>query len=246
MEEPRQHYPKAPITEAVIDLRVNLPEKIVLGNLLEAYAEEKDRYPRRSKHFVFEGKMSAGELVAASASQKEVGHVFMSQDGHQVFQAGLDGFSFSQLASYDRWETFSGEARRLWGIYRSMAQPELIKRLAVRYINRIDIPLPVKDFKDYLRTLPEVSPEMDQGLSNFFMKLQIPRPEIKSTLVIQEAIIPPPNPSVVSILLDIDLYREVDVPNEETKIWDFFEDLRKSKNQVFEACITDQVRGLIV
>ena len=65
----------------------------------------------------------------------------------------------------------------------------------------------VKDFKDYLRTLPEVSPEMDQGLSNFFMKLQIPRPEIKSTLVIQEAIIPPPNPSVVSILLDIDLYR---------------------------------------
>jgi uncharacterized protein (TIGR04255 family) len=52
---------------------------------------------------------------------------------------------------------------------------DIITRLVVRYINKIDIPLPVGDLKEYLRTFPEVSSDLPQGLSGYFLQLQIPQ-----------------------------------------------------------------------
>jgi uncharacterized protein (TIGR04255 family) len=77
----------------------------------------------------------------------------------------LDGFAMSRLAPYENWNAVRDEARRLWDIYRSIAKPSKLIRLAVRYINRIDMPLPLGDFKDYLRTVPDVSPDLPQGLA---------------------------------------------------------------------------------
>jgi uncharacterized protein (TIGR04255 family) len=98
---------------------------------------------------------------------------------------------------------FATEARRLWDLYRSVARPSKLIRLAVRYINRIDIPLPLNDFKDYLRTVPEVSPALPQGLTGYFMHLEIPLADIKSLALINETIIEPASQNVVSVVLDI-------------------------------------------
>jgi uncharacterized protein (TIGR04255 family) len=115
-----------------------------------------------------------GEAVGTTASQAQVGYDFPSGDGKQIFQARLDGFAFSRLAPYDCWESFRDEGRRLWEIYRTVAQPEVVTRIGVRYINRLDLPLQNLDFKHYLRTVPEVSPDLPQGLSGYFMQLRIP------------------------------------------------------------------------
>ena len=64
------------------------------------------------------------------------------------------------------------------------ARPNRLKRLALRYINRIEIPLPIRDFKDYLLTIPEIAPGLPQALSNFIMRLVIPNPEMEATAVI--------------------------------------------------------------
>src|SRR5207253_4384748 len=101
-----------------------------------------------------------------------IGYTFTSSDGLQAFQSRLDGFTFSRLAPYNGWESFCSEARRLWNIYREVTQPQAVTRAAVRYINRLDLPLPIRDLKDYLRTVPEVSPDLPQGLSGYFMQLQ--------------------------------------------------------------------------
>lgn len=117
-------------------------------------------------------------------------------------------------------------------------------RLAVRYINRIDLPLPVHDLKDYLRTVPEVSPDLPQGLAGYFMQVAIPQEDIKSTVLLNETIVPPAKPDVVSVVLDIDIFRTEDLPSEEEPMWGLFEELRIRKNSVFEACITDRTREL--
>ena len=52
-------------------------------------------------------------INAAGLRQEQNGYIFASSDERQIFQARLDGFSFSRLAPYDRWETFRDEARRL-------------------------------------------------------------------------------------------------------------------------------------
>jgi uncharacterized protein (TIGR04255 family) len=77
------------------------------------------------------------------------------------------------------------------------------------------------------------------------MQLQIPQPDLEATLIINETIAPPTNPELVTIILDLDLFREHAWESHDKNIWQFLEKLRLRKNEVFEASITDKVRGLI-
>lgn len=241
----RRHYSHAPITEAVIDLRVTLPQGATLAALAAVHTSIAADYPNQEALLVVQGEMTAGASVGATASQTQIGFGYASGDRKQIVQARLDGFSFSRLAPYEHWERFRDEAKRLWKIYQAAIHPTLINRLAVRYINRLDLPLPIKDFKDYLRVFPEVPSDLSKSLSGYFMQLQIPKPEVEATLLLNQAIIPTSSDSVVSVLLDIDLFRLFDVSVEEMTFWNILESLHEKTDQIFEACITDETRELI-
>jgi uncharacterized protein (TIGR04255 family) len=241
----RKHYSLAPITEALIDIQVQLPEEVKLDVLAQVYSSIKTEYPHREEMLVFQGQMIAGASVGATASQSQIGYRVFSDDQKQILQVRLDGFTFSRLAPYDCWETFRDEAKRLWSIYQSLANPAVITRLAVRYINRLDIPLPVSDLNNYLRTFPEVSSDLPQGLSGYFMQLQIPQETLATMLVLNQALVPPPTPDFISILLDLDLFLEQDIPKEGIELWEILEQMHEQKNKAFEACITERTRELI-
>jgi uncharacterized protein (TIGR04255 family) len=241
----QKHYSRAPITEALIDIQAQLPQEIKLDVLAQVYSSIQNEYPKREEVLMVQGQMIVGESVGATASQSQIGYVVFSNDQKQILQMRLDGFSFSRLAPYNCWEAFRDEAKRLWNIYQSLTHPETIVRLALRYINRLDIPLPIGDLKDYLRTYPEVSSDLPQGLSGYFMQLQIPQEDLAATLVLNQAIVPPPRPDYVSVLLDLDLFRERNIPNEKIGLWDILEQMHERKNKTFEACITERTRELI-
>lgn len=243
--ETRPHYSKAPITEAIIDLRVTLPEGTKVAQMEQCGANEAGPYPTRKNITTAITRMELGERFSTSATTDHVGFAFTSADTKQVFQVRLDGFAMIRLAPYDTWEPFRDEARRLWDSYRASARPVKVQRMAVRYVNRLDLPLPLADFKEYLRTLPEVSSDLPQLLAGFFMQLNIPQEDIRSTLLLNQTIMGPPRPDVISVVLDLDLFREVELPTQEEEIWRLFEDLHDRKNQIFEACITDSLRKLI-
>lgn len=243
MQAPK-HYSHAPITEALIDIQVKLPPQVKLDNLAQVYSSIQAEYPQREEVLLFQGQMMAGASVGATASQSPIGYIASRNDQKQILQLRLDAFAFSRLAPYDCWENFRDEAKRLWNIYQSVTHPEAIVRLALRYINRLDIPLPVSDIKDYLRTFPEVSPDLPQGLSGYFMQLQIPQEKLGTMLVINQAIVPPPTPDVVSIILDLELFMKEDIPHDE-KLWHILEQMHEQKNIAFEACITERIRESI-
>lgn len=241
----RKHYSRAPVTEALIDIQVQLPQEVKLDILAQVYSSIQTEYPKREEVLVFQGQMIAGASVGATASQSQIGYRAFSKDQKQILQVRLDGFTFSRLAPYDCWETFRDEAKRLWSIYQSLANPAAITRLAVRYINRLDIPLPVSDLNNYLRTFPEVSSDLPQGLSGYFMQLQIPQEKLATMLVLNQALVPPPTPDFISILLDLDLFLERDIPKDGIELWEVVEQMHEQKNKAFEACITEHTRELI-
>lgn len=246
------HYDKAPITEALIDLRFNGPE-LTPAELAELQEREAAAYPdKRPLYFapIAIGDAEPGEPPAFSGqSSTQRGWAFVTADKLQVWQARTDGFTFSRLAPYQSWDPFRDEARRLWNLCRTKLKPEAVTRVAVRYINRLELPLPLQDFKDYLRTVPEVSPMLPQGISTFFMQLHIPYTDINSVLILNQQLVPPcqpkPDAPTASILLDIDLFRTHDLPQAEEPLWNIFEELHSKKNEVFEGCITDRTRELI-
>jgi uncharacterized protein (TIGR04255 family) len=241
-----RHYLNAPITEAIIDLRVQPRTGLKLEELEQVVSGEEFAYPKRDGMFEVVGKMEVHSGVSASASvgQTQTGFKFTSDDAKHIWQSRRNGFTFSRLAPYESWQPFRDEACRLWTRYRKQFEPLSIVRLAVRYINRIDIPGDGIELKDYFRTSPEVSEDLPQRLAGFFMQLRIPQEDLQGQLLINQTIVPPANEGVVSVVLDVDLFRSDDVPNDEPGIWRFFEELHVRKNEVFEACITNKTREL--
>ncbi len=238
------HYSSAPITEAIIDIQVETSATVDALDAIQA--GEEATYPTVEKMTA-----NTGELVfrpdmtpIAHVTSQPIGYLARSQDGLQIYQARSNGFTFSRLARYPHWGIFSGESRRLWDKYREVTKPSAIIRVAVRYVNRIDIPLPIKSFGDYLRTAPQLSPDLPQGLSGYFMQLMIPLVDIKCEGIINQALIEPAKPEVVSVVIDIDIFRTTELPTNEAQLWGLLEQLRTAKNTVFEACITDEARRL--
>ena len=241
----QRHYRRAPITEAIIDLKVKARDGWTLPMVEKVRVGEEAAYPGTRQTAIAQELVEVGERVAASATQQQTGFAFVSADQKQVFQARLDGFTFNRLAPYESWEPFRNEAQRLWAVYRERLEPAAVTRLAVRYINRFDLPGATVEMKEYFRTAPEISPDLPQVMNGFFMRVQIPQDDLGGQLLINQTIIPPARPGVVSVALDINLFRDGDVPGDEAVIWQFFERLHRRKNEVFEACITDRTRELI-
>lgn len=236
------HYSKAPITEAIIDIKIEPSDNFKVENFSKFIDAD---YPEKKPLKIAHAHFQLGDKTTSETTTKDVGFVNTSSDKLQIFQCRNDGFTFSRLAPYDRWQTFSNEAKRLWKIYKEIVSPKRVSRIAVRYVNRIDLPLPIEDLKPYLKIYPEISSELSFDINHFFLQLQIPVKDIECKLLINETMIPPPSANLISIVLDIDLFKDVNVPQDDDEMWKFFEVLRLKKNEIFESCLTDITKKLI-
>src|SRR3954468_18617711 len=171
------HLSRAPITEALIDIRVTLPGTFGLADLEPYCSAVSDQYPDRRVRQQWKTQLQiTKESPSASPKQIEtrtVGYLLSSKDRTQVIQARLDGFAFSRLPPYTEWTAVRREALRLWRLYVELLKPVKVSRLAVRYINRLPLPSPV-DFKDFVLTGPEIAPGLPQQLAGFLMQLRLP------------------------------------------------------------------------
>jgi uncharacterized protein (TIGR04255 family) len=227
-----------------VDLRVELPEAVNIQTLEKIHDKIRDTYPISKKRVLFEGRMSAGDQVLASAKQTHLGFAFYSADNLHVFQARRDGFSFSRLAPYDTWENLRDEAKRHWSLYKRTVSPLHIDRIALRYINEISIPGPRIDFDDYFLTIPKIGSQLPQALSKFIMQLHVPQPDLDAHVILTQTMQTGPSPDgAISVILDIDTFIEQKQMSE-PEAWAAIEALRVRKNDFFEGCITDRAREL--
>lgn len=239
-------FPNAPIKEALLDIRATLPSNISLDILAKFYDRVKDKFPDKEQRFSFTGGVqikpgNAPEVLRPSGGPD--GYLFRSNDGKKIVQAKLDGFTFNQLKPYDRWETFHAEAKALWEIYCEIAKPQNVTRLALRYINRIEIPLPIKEFKEYILTVPDVADGLPHGLANFFMQLVVPDQESKNIAIITETMEPIEN-GILPLIFDIDVYRQAAFSSESDEIWNVLASLRDLKDAIFFKSITPKCEKL--
>jgi uncharacterized protein (TIGR04255 family) len=242
-----KHYPHAPIIEAVISIGCELPTAKTLVGLRGIHEAIKSDYPKLAERVQLNFQVQLAEAKATFNPREVNGYQLVSEDGKRSVILELNGFAFSQLAPYDRWETFSAEARRMWDVFASMLHPTRIGRVGVRFINRIDIPAPEGkevDLDTYLNTAPNVPAELPQTIETFFNRWQLVfQNDPKGTLVLMQTNVLPPQPGFVSTLLDLDFtLRGLDA--DITTAWIEIERLRDRKNAAFEACIKDTAREL--
>jgi uncharacterized protein (TIGR04255 family) len=249
------HYPRAPIIDATISLGIVPPATLTADNLSNIRDLLKDRYPKLAEEYFYAGEVSVPTI--GDAPQHEdihglIGYSFSNDDQNRTLRVTVDSFDFSVGQPYDRWRSFRDEAIELWEIFKEASGAIEISRVALRYINRIDIPntglAKLEDFFKIYLEIPEGWPG-GTSLTNFFVQFRAPQQDLGCELVVNQAPAPPPESNMVSVRLDFDLFKELYSDSwhisEDAKAWQLLEQMRLRKNDVFNASITKKTKELI-
>ena len=242
-----RHLANAPITEAVIDFRVRLPSEFQVKELSSIRETIHDQYPDSKERRLITGGfgMEAGKPVVKPPEDRGIdGYVLSSADNRKVAQFSKEGFTFSRLNPYTHWDDILAEAKNLWELYVAKASPELVTRIAVRYINQLNIPLPIDDFARYLTAPPNIPDTIPQVVSHFLTRVVVHDVEIGTTANITQALQKSLRPGCVTIILDIDAYKQKKLGFDDSDIWLTFRQLRDLKNHIFFGSITEETARL--
>jgi len=138
-----RHLSRAPIVEAVFDVRAKTLTGFDVEKFSEAHGEVAAEYPQKEamNQFEFGVRHRPGKTPEQHFTELgDLGYRFTSEDKLQIVQFRSDGFTFSRLAPYTKWDHVFQEASRLWKIYERITPLEEATRIAVRYINRLPFP----------------------------------------------------------------------------------------------------------
>lgn len=237
------HLNKAPIAEALIDLRVKLPSGTDLAIFKPFEERIRNAYPTRRERVQWQGqfRFGPGDSSEQSSQRAPHGYFFDSEDKKQIVQARLDGFTFSRLRPYQDWASLQTEARRLWEVYREVAQPEVVTRVAVRYINRIVLPLPIVNLGDWFVTRPEMPGFFGKASPGFFMRLVAEFKDVPAKAIVTFLIEQGAQDAQIPFVLDIDVFRGQEYDPASLEIWDLLKDLRSLKNNIFFESISKRL-----
>jgi uncharacterized protein (TIGR04255 family) len=237
---------KAPITEALVDIRVELSPDFQLADLDPFVVATRGRFTDVKKRFSWQARIdfNADEFQVEPQKGKTPDGLMLSAPAENlVAQARLDGFTVSKLKPYDRWATLRPVAQELWDLYRAIAKPLKATRIAIRTINRIELPIPIGELKEYILTVPDVAPGVPQALETFFMRLVIP--SAAGTAIVTETIDQAAqHPESIPLIFDIDVFRKVDLDPSDPQIWAGLDELRAYKNTIFFRSLTEKTLEL--
>lgn len=163
MDDRTFQLPFPPIIEAIVDIDCELDPVKHLADLEPAVRQSlQDRYPKVEKRMRHQFQIRKDSEAPPEHVMEDKGLdaiLLRSEDGKQLTQFRRNGYSFNRLAPYEGMDTYLPEIQRTWENYRSLVKPLRIRKIGLRTINRIQIPLNVDgnvDLEHYLRSGPQI------------------------------------------------------------------------------------------
>jgi uncharacterized protein (TIGR04255 family) len=238
-----RHLSRAPITEALFDFRVTLPQEFQTEAITSVRERLKDKYPvvEDMRRFEAQFEFQPGKLPVPTSGETGglLGYRFRSDDGRNFAQFRRDGFTYNRLPPYTNWDELCPEALRLWDLYVEVTKPEKLERLAVRYINRLLLPLQF-DLADYVEVAPPYFPGAPPFLSSFLIRESRHDPQTGFMVNIVQAIDPTLAVGSSALILDIDVSKIGGLGLREAQIRPVLEQFHDLKNQIFFSAITER------
>lgn len=234
MEIDFAHLSKAPIREAVLDIKVEPRAEFSPEELARFVDQVKGEFPGANpiRAFQAEFDVHGDEPGVRSSPPQTLGTICWNESKTRAVQGRIDGFSMNHVQGYESWPVLRDQARRLWGEYVAIAAPTRVVRCALRYINRLDLPVLV-DLGASLLTRPEVGPELPQLVDDFFMRVVVPFSEGRKASITQASEPLAEDGAGRGLILDIDAFSTRPFEIGDDGIWEEFDALRQVKNKCF-------------
>ncbi len=234
----------APIREALIDLRCELPEgqdAELLAEFEAAHESIADEFPNKESNFAAnvsaELKKGTDPAIAATATTTLRGYHFRNSEGDKIVQFRLDGFTFNKLRPYTTWAELRAEAETLWTQYASLLPEVQVTRLGVRYINEIWVPLGVGFETIFVEPL-----RRSLGFEKGQVRESLERLQVSSQDALERTIVTRlarEEKAGFAVILDIDAFAVApDGAFKSGDVWERIDELRDLKNKIFFSSLT--------
>lgn len=234
------HLSKAPIVEAVIDIRV-VPS--VKWDEISLQSDLKRRLPdfpkvetlRQARYQLTIGKQNSPTVEDFGC----VGFKFQSSDNLHIAQFNKEAFVFSRLKPYLDWAQLRQEALRLWAIYFELLKPMEVIRIGLRFINRIAIMQERVELSDYYRHPPDSLKELNWPLAGYLHHDVIRVPETQHSVNLIKTV--QNIAGKIGLILDIDVFMAKRFEYNELHLKRFLEEMRWVKNKIFFTSLTEKI-----
>jgi uncharacterized protein (TIGR04255 family) len=258
------HYSRAPIVEAVIDLRVSAAVGIDISRLQALATSLSAQFPVQNA--MFRGQFAvalstppAAEApsevskegvrgfrlpVSLKAQHDQIGVRLASNSNSRVLQLTANGFTYSHLAPYSSWKEFRAEALPLWDSYVAAVVPDVVTRCALRYINRLSFKGPSVEPEEYLNLYPTLPKGIPPDITGMFMQLRMPQEDLDAMAILNLTLTDPETDDAVSMLLDFDVFNLSERKPSDQVIWTVLDALDDRKNLLFNECLTQKSKEM--
>lgn len=242
-----QKKPYSPITEAVIEVIVdhqmttNEMAKIAKKLSSTYYPIKQDINISTTHHHPAVG---GGISLAVNSTSKE--YHLNTNDQTDIAIIKENSLITARLAPYLGWNDLHEKFINAWKIWKITSKTKPIKRIGVRYINRIDIDLMSEskiELEDYLNFYPKLPELSASPVAEYLIQVSLPIDNLWSANI-ASTLLPSPLINNISILMDIDVFRTADIPIKDEDLWATITEARSIKNLIFENCITQKTKEL--
>ncbi len=238
-----ERLPKAPIVEAVIDIRVSHDRQDAISRLQVIASDLAPQFDDPTPIRVFEGRIHFGdeeEVQVEPGRSDTIGYMLRNEEAGRVAQLKLNNLVASKLKPYQSWDDLETSARELWASYRDGLEPKSVTRIGTRYINRLKLPSRF-DTGEYFSFPIDLGPSIPETLTAFHQQYVLALDGGASANIRFATESSPEPESFSSVILDIDCYKSAEFDPSGEEFWRALGELRDVKNRIFFSYLTDRL-----
>ena len=211
------------------------------------FEEFKVEFPKRQKRIFNEARVTVdNDEAVAEVTQLPTWEVFLTESEDRLIQISDKHITFNQLKPYRPFGEWENHFYDALSVYKELTSPQVIERLGVRYINKIEIPGRRITMEEYFTIFP-VLPKGSEGFHGPFMiRCNIPQSAENHVLTMIFSTIEPDETIADKqfFLLDLQVQMLIGKHLDEVELKNQIRLAHESAVNAFEGSITDNLRTL--
>lgn len=239
-----RRYEEPPVIEAICEFHFEPDPDWDLTIPGLVYEELEDEFPERRRA----KQLGIGFSTEAEKITQQVRTVertqFVREDESALVQIGPNLLAVSHLEPYPTWQEYRPLIRTALDAYLEEANHEGLEKVALRYINEVEIGGEEIELEDYFQFYPYVGPGLPQTHGSFIVGVEVPYHSGRDLLRLQLTPTPSDDDGESAFRLDLsyDLVDAEEISLDSVLTW--IDQAHDEIEEAFEASITDTLRDL--
>lgn len=238
-------YVNPPIIEAICEFR--FPQEsgwdMTIPGLF--YEKIKDDFPLKEQRFIKEIELRSESKGIEQRMQTIERILFLNNEKKIFMQISKNILAINCLKPYPSWSKFKPIIEKAFRSFIDiLGNIQKIEKIALHYVNKIEIPKKSFELEDYFEFRPFLGPNMPQDYIDFITGCVLPFMSNRDLCRLRLTGAVPENANNTALILDLIYYlrEELSIKADDALSW--VDNAHGEIEHIFEGCITNNLRQI--